>query len=55
MNKDYNDSMDLKAGARLLLKAIKNAEKTIDNENIEMVIVKKTGVKKITVKDLKKS
>lgn len=52
LNKEYKDGMDLKSGTKLLLKVIKNAEKNIDNENIEMVIVKKSGIKRITHKDL---
>ncbi|MFH1445236.1 MAG: archaeal proteasome endopeptidase complex subunit alpha [Nanoarchaeota archaeon] len=51
---EYKDNLDLKTGAKLLLKAIKTAEKSVDNENIEMVVVKNTGIKKIDINDLSK-
>ena len=54
LNKEYKDNMDMKAGAKLLLKAIKIGEKSIENENIEMVLVRKGGLKKVSFKDLAK-
>ncbi|MBU0898717.1 MAG: archaeal proteasome endopeptidase complex subunit alpha [Nanoarchaeota archaeon] len=54
LNKEYKDNMDTKSGIKLLLKAIKNSEKSIDDDAIEMLLVKKNGVKKVSAQDLKK-
>lgn len=47
----HKEGMDHKAGTQLLLKALKAGEKGISNKNIEAVIVKKSGVEKISFKE----
>ena len=44
----FRENMDEKSGTQLLLKAMKAGEKSASTRNIEAVVVRKTGTKKIT-------
>jgi hypothetical protein len=46
--------MDLKAGAQLLVKAIRAGEKDAKTENIEAVYVSKGKIERVSLKESKK-
>lgn len=50
----YKDNMDEKSGIQLLLKALKAGEKNISTKNVEAVVVKKSGIERVTFKEPKK-
>lgn len=49
----YKDNMDEKSGVQLLLKALKAGEKNISTKNIEAVVVRRSGIEKVTFKEPK--
>jgi len=49
LNNGYKDDMSMEIGTKLLLKAVKAGEKSITPENIEIVVVKKNKLKKISL------
>jgi len=46
----YREGMDEKSGAQLLLKALKAGERGVSVKNLEAVVVKKSGIEKVTFK-----
>lgn len=50
LNKEYKIDMDIESGIKLLIKSLKKAEKNVNKENIEMVVVRKNGVEKVPTK-----
>jgi len=54
LTKGYGDGMTVEDGIKLLLKALKTGEKTVNKENVEIAVVKKTGVTSLSGEELKK-
>jgi proteasome alpha subunit len=50
----YKNGMTADDGLKLVIKAMKSGEKSVDSENIEVVAVKKDEVKKLSQEQLKK-
>ena len=50
----FKENMAADDGIALLLKALKDAEKTVTARNTEIVVIKKSGVKKVSQEELKK-
>jgi proteasome alpha subunit len=50
----YRDGMDEKAGVQLLLKALKVGEKGFSAKNMEAVVIRKSGIEKVTFKQPEK-
>jgi len=53
LNAGYKEDMGIEDGIKLLLKAVKAGEKNIKPENIEVVLVKKDKIKKISLEKSK--
>ncbi len=49
----FRDGMDEKAGVQLLMKALKSGEKSATPKNIEAVVVRKSGIKKVGFREPK--
>jgi proteasome alpha subunit len=54
LNAGYKDGMSTDDGIKLLLKALKSGEKSVTKDNAEIVVVKKDGVKRLSVEEMKK-
>ena len=54
LEKEYKDGLELKAGIALLLKALKAAEKDVSKENVEVSVIRKHKVEKLTVEEIEK-
>ena len=50
----WKENMDLKAGAQLLVKALRAGEKDVKTENIEAVYITKGNIEKVTLKESRK-
>ncbi len=50
----WKESLDLKAGAQLLVKALKAGEKEVKTDNIEAVLIRKGKVERVSLKEAKK-
>jgi proteasome alpha subunit len=50
--RDYKESIDERAGLKLLLKALKIGEKDAQPENLEVVVQKKSQIKKLSPKEI---
>lgn len=53
LTRDYKDSMTTKDGIKLLVKALKAAEKDVVVKNIEAITVKKSGIENISPEKMK--
>ena len=51
LNREYRDHMDVKAGLKLLLKALRAGEKEATSDNIEVVIQEKGRNRKLTTSE----
>jgi len=54
LTKKYKPNMSKEDGIKLLMEALKKAEKTVTRDNVEVVVVNRHGVEKITSEQLKK-
>jgi proteasome alpha subunit len=54
LEKEYKDGMDEKAAIKLLIKAMKAGEKTVTKESVDLVVVRKSSVKKVPEAELEK-
>ena len=54
LTKKYKDGMKREEGIKLLIETLKKAEKTVTPDNVEVVVVNKHGVEKLSSEDLKK-
>lgn len=50
----YKENMDEKTGVQLLLKALQTGEKVVSTKNLEAVVVRKSGIEKVTLREPKK-
>lgn len=50
---DYKEGMDEKSGVQLLLKALKAGEKNVTPRNVEAVVIRKSGIERVTFKEPK--
>jgi len=55
MEKDHKDDMTEEDGVRLALKALRAAEKDVSQENLEIAVVKKNGVRHLKPEEMKKA
>jgi proteasome alpha subunit len=53
LSSDWKEGMELKAGAQLLVKALKAGEKDVRTENIEAVYITKGRIEKVSLKEKK--
>ena len=53
LGSDWKEGMELKAGAQLLVKALKAGEKDVKTENIEAVYITKGRIEKVSLKEKK--
>ncbi|RLJ08674.1 MAG: proteasome subunit alpha [Candidatus Aenigmatarchaeota archaeon] len=53
LTKEYKDNLDMKSGAKLLLKILKASDKEAKPETTDMVFVSKEGIKRVSAKDIK--
>jgi proteasome alpha subunit len=49
LNQSYKESMSVENGVKLLLKAVKAGEKSVKNDDIEIVSIKKDGISKVSI------
>lgn len=54
LERDYKDDMDVPAGIKLLLKAIKSGEKDIGPNKLEVAVITRNKFKRLTPEDIKK-
>jgi proteasome alpha subunit len=54
LDRDYKDGLEEKEGIKILLKALKAGEKTLTPERIEVMVVKKSKVDKLSREEIKK-
>ena len=54
LTKDYKDSMDVKSGLKLLIKALKFSEKKLTADTIDFVVVRKDRIEKVKQDELEK-
>jgi len=54
LNRGYKDGMKTEDGIKLLLKALKTGEKNATADNMEIVVVRKDGMKTISKEEMKK-
>ena len=50
----WKENMDLKAGAQLLVKALKAGEKDVRTENVEAVYITRGNIEKVALKESRK-
>ena len=53
LEKDYKDNMDVPAGVKLILKALRAGEKDASTENIEIAVIKSGGFKRLSPEEIK--
>ncbi len=55
LEKDYKDGMDVPAGIKLILKAIRAGEKEAGPENLEVAVMYKDRFRRLTAEDIRKN
>ncbi len=55
LERGYKDGMDEKSAIKLLLKALKSGEKTLTPENIDVLVIKKNSIERLSKEELKKA
>jgi len=53
LKKEYREGIDLKAGQRLMIKALKAGEREANPNNIDAFLISKKGLKEISLKETK--
>ncbi len=54
LQKEFKDGMSAEEGVKAVMKALQAGEKEGEDEDVEIAVVRKTGVKRLTPEDIKK-